>query len=320
MGGRRGAAAAGGPRRRAVRVGGGERDGPAGTDALAAALPDAAPPADLADGPPLALWYFARHPDASRQVFLRHEPPAGDVWRFAAARANLPLPDDDTLARRYRAALAALGTPAVWAEVFRVGDVLCLLGRAESRLRYRPALAADGAVDYEAFRPARRVFVQYHPADGAVLVCGPLSPAETDRFLLALAAVLGSPVALRPDALALDRLKEPFAGPPDAADMEAVRVRALHLCYPAADGGRVLKLETRATDADDALDELLRAHVRPDGLAALRVCHAELQVHLREPFGPRPVRLKLWPDRATILQPDASTRVLRCLARWGLLA
>ena len=116
----------------------------------------------------------------------------------------------------------------------------------------------------------------------------------------------------------LDPLKGPFRPLPDSDDMESVRVRAIHLRYPARAGRRQLKFETLSSDGPFAIEEMLRAHVPDEALKGLRVTHAELQVRLRIEGGSRNYVIRLWPDRSNIGQTPLGDRFRNCLGRWGL--
>jgi hypothetical protein len=103
---------------------------------------------------------------------------------------------------------------------------------------------------------------------------------------------------------------------PDEPDMDPPRVRTLHLRYPARFGRRTLKLETRASDAPDAIDQLVRAHVADP--STLAVSYAELEVRIRSGGRPRAHLIRLWPDRCSLGQSPVGDRLRHCLSRWGL--
>jgi hypothetical protein len=100
--------------------------------------------------------------------------------------------------------------------------------------------------------------------------------------------------------------------------MESVRVRSLHLRYPARAGRRRLTFETSASDEPTAIEEMLRAHVADGVLDDLRVTHAELQVRLRIEGGSRNYVIRLWPDSSNLGHTPLGDRFRSCLERWGL--
>ena len=96
-------------------------------------------------------------------------------------------------------------------------------------------------------------------------------------------------------------------------------MKALHLSYPERWGRRRVKLETLASDAPAAIEELLAAHAGEPGLLErLRVCHAELQVKLAMDGRPKTHVIRLWPDRSNLGETPLGVRLRACLSRWGL--
>src|SRR5947209_4361015 len=100
--------------------------------------------------------------------------------------------------------------------------------------------------------------------------------------------------------------------------MEQIRLKALHLQYPAHAGRRQVKLETLASDEGSAVEQLLRSHLRGGVLEQLRVCHAELQVRLRVAGQSKNYLIRLWPDRCNLGQSPLGDRFRACLQHWGL--
>ena len=115
----------------------------------------------------------------------------------------------------------------------------------------------------------------------------------------------------------LDKLKRPVLLLPDAEDMEAVRVKTLHLRYPSRFGRRGLRLETLLSATPDAIEELLKSHVG-EKVSELAVCHAEIQVRLRAGDRTKSHLIRLWPDRCNLNQTPLGERLRRWLARWGI--
>jgi len=160
--------------------------------------------------------------------------------------------------------------------------------------------AADGGPAVERLRPALAVLFAYAPADGTVRLKAPVRAGDRVRELFDLfgRAVLGRPVTGVGEAFDLERLKRPLALLPDESDMDPPRVRTLHLRYPARFGRRTLKLETRASDAPDAIEQLVLAHVTDP--TTLAVCYAELEVRIHSGGRPRTHLVRLWPDRSSL--------------------
>src|SRR5947209_3319511 len=74
-----------------------------------------------------------------------------------------------------------------------------------------------------------------------------------------------------------------------------------------------------AGDGPDAIDELLRAHLREGNPSdELQVCYAEVQVRLRTDGGSRNYLIRLWPDRCSLDQTPLGRRLRACLRRWGI--
>jgi hypothetical protein len=166
------------------------------------------------------------------------------------------------------------------------------------------------------------VFV-YEPATGRVLLRARWRAADLVLDLLRIfgRAVLG--VSLGPGCLApvfrLNRLKRPFDPPPDAADMESVRVKAVHLIYPERSGRRRVKLETLSGDNPSAVRLLLRRHGGESAvLSELDVHYAELEIRLRVSGWSRQYVVCLWADRCNLEQTALGDRIRACLVRWGL--
>lgn len=119
-------------------------------------------------------------------------------------------------------------------------------------------------------------------------------------------------------AFDLDRLKQPFHPLPDAADMVSVRLKALHLRYPARAGRRCVRLETLPGDHPTAMEDLLRAHVGETG-PDLRVAYAEIEVRFLIDGRPKTRLVRLWRDRSNLDQSALGERLRSCLERWGLI-
>ena len=285
------------------------------------------PPDSVPGGVPLALWFFLRHPSLFREVFLHHEIEDVDSWRTGHAVAGIALSDLDGKAGALAEGLRAFYRPRLGSVPFcsidahRLRESFCFVTQVADRLQFLPAFTESGQATTQRLRPAQTTLLVYYPEDGTVLAQSPLRSRQriADLFTLFGTAVLGCPVASEDAAFDLDPLKEPFHPLPDAQDMEMVRVKALHLRYPARAGRRQLKLETLSSDEPSAIDHLLYSHVGDGNLRVLRVCHAELQVWLRIDGQRKSYAIRLWPNRSNLNQTPLGDRFRSCLERWGLV-
>lgn len=302
----------------------------AARDALAhlleAAGEDALPPDAIPGGAPLALWFFLHHADLFHQVFLHHEIRELDSWRTAQAPPGLGTQD---LAGRTQALATALreffrlheGTVGFCtADAYRLSEAVCFVGQVADRLQFLEAFTDGGKLTSARVRPALPVLFVYYPQDGRVFLKSHLRSRDRTRDLLQRfgQAILGSPVACDDHAFDLEVLLRPFHPLPDEEDMDLIRLKTLHLRYPERAGRRLVKLETLVSDQQDALDELLQAHLRCDAREQLQVCYAELQVRLRVAGGAKNYLIRLWPDRCNLNQTQLGDRFRACLRRWGL--
>jgi hypothetical protein len=300
------------------------RDGTA--HLLAAAEGGILPPASVPAGAPLAMFFLLHEPDLFHEVFVRHEIREVRCWRDATTLPGLA-PD----ARPATAALAAAvqelfrlreGTGKFCAaDHCRIGDSHCFAAQVADRPRLLDAFSDDGRPAAVRVRPAVPLLFVYRPRDGAVMLKSNLRSPDRVRELFAAfgRAVLGTAVEYRGAAFDLERLKAPFRPQPDAPDMEAVRVKTLHLSYPERWGRRRVKLETRTGDAPSAIEELVAAHAGEPGLLdRLRVCHAELQVNLSTNGRRKTHVVRLWPDRSNLGETPLGVRLRVCLVRWGI--
>jgi len=302
----------------------------AGRDAnehlIEAAAEGDVPPESVPAGVPLVLWFLLRHPDVFREVFLHYESREVDSWRSGRAPTSVELPDT-------KAAAAALGDVVrrffggrqgaarlIAAEVHQFPDALCFVARIAGRLRFEESFTKGRRSIRKGLRSTRLVVFAYYPDTGMILFKSDLRSREraTTLFHLLGKAALGVRVSCDTHAFDLELLKWPFHPLPDAADVEMVRVKSLHLRYPARAGRRQLKLETLESDEPAAMDALLRAHVGDRALTQLRVSHAELQVRLREKLGRRSHTIQLWPDRSSLGHTPLGDRLRACLKRWGI--
>ncbi len=282
------------------------------------------PPADVPAGPALALWFLVHRPDVFREVFFHHEVRELDCWRAARAKPRLVIADLDARAARLAASVGEFfqkteGTGQfVTAAAHRVGKTCFFAVRVSDRLRLLDGFTAAGEPGTQPFRPAVRLLFAYR-ADGVVQLQCRVRAADrvADLFRRFGEAALDCRVELSRSFFDLDRLKAPFRPLPDAADMETVRVRALHLCYPGSAGRRGIKLETVAADRSGAIERLLNRHTGRT-LARLRVSFAELQVRFRVNGRTKNYPVRLWPDRCDLDHTPLGERIRRCLARWGL--
>lgn len=301
-----------------------------GQDATAhlveAAGNDRVPPADIPAGPPLALWFLMHEPKLFREVLLHHE---GETrpWRIARTVAGLRL---DSLPRRAAALARAVGelfhagagvARYCVSEARRLGDAYCFTAWVADRPRPVETFTG-GRLSLRHERPALTVCFAYEPCDGTVLLRAPVRSEDraAELFRCFGRSVLGLPITGTGYTFDLDRLKLPFHPLPDAGDMEQVRVRALHLRYPARLARRLVRLETHTNDCPTAIEDLLRLHVvgYEMGSDDLRVAYAELQVRLRTHDGGRAHVIRLWPDRCSLDHTPFGRRLRDCLCRWGL--
>lgn len=303
-----------------------ELSGPdAGAHLLDAAAGGTLPTDDVPGGNPLALWFLVHRPDLFQEVFFHHEVAEVESWRTARAAADLPVGDLAAKARELGEEVRAFfrrsaGTGRFCAvEARRLPDAVCFAARVADRIQLVEAFSEDGAPSLKRLCPALTVLFAYRPCDGTVRLKSPLRAADRvqelfQRFGL---SVLGQPVTGFGEGFDLDRLKRPILLLPDAGDMEAVRVRALHLRYPARMNRRGIRLESPSGDHPDAIGELLRAHVG-ERAGELAVWYAELQVRLRVGDRRRTILIRLWPDRCNLTQSPLGDRLRTCLTRWGL--
>lgn len=285
------------------------------------------PPDHVPGGAPLALWFLLHHPDLFHEVFLHHEIREVDSWRTAKAPAHLRLLDLDPRARALAATLrkffqAHEGTGRFCAvEGYQLPEAACFVAHVADRLQFFQTFTDAGRPTRQRLRPARQVLFVYYPRDGTVLFQSHLRSRERTAGLLECfgQAVLGAQVIPCQDAFHLDLLKQPFHPLRDAADMEMVRVKALHLRSPERHGRRLIKLETLASDTPSAIDHLLLSVGGRAGLVHLQVCHAELQVRLRLGGRSKNFSIRLWPNRCNLSLTALGNRFRACLKRWGLL-
>jgi hypothetical protein len=293
---------------------------------LQAAEPEHLPPAGVPDGAPVALWFLLHRPDFFHEVFLRHESREGACWRTARVQEELALRDVDARARALENELRAFfrrggaETPSCAVESRRLAGAYCFTAQVSDRLQFYQVFTDEGRVATHRARPALTVAFAYYPKSGTVLLESPLRPGDRAEELLRRLsqAVLGVLPFAGENPYDLDPLKGPFRPLPDSDDMESVRLKALHLHYPASAGRRRLELETLSSDGPFAIEQMLRAH-SPDGVIKdLRVTHAELQIRLRVGGGTRDHVIRLWPDRSNLGPTSLGDRFRTCLSRWGL--
>jgi hypothetical protein len=297
-----------------------------GVDHLLEADAASQAPALVPAGAPLALWYALHQPVLFRTVHLQHQIEAVEIWRHGRATPGLDLGDlaakAGLLAEGVRTFLrtGVRNLPCCRAEASALADGCFFDVRAAERLRFLDTFGDDGLPLRQKVRPARSLLFVYRPDDGSVLLSCPLRSCDRIAGLFALfgQAVLGSAVVVTEVAFDLDRLKEPFHPLPDAPDVERVRLKALHLRYPARAGQRLVKLESHASDRPAAIAELLAAHVRAHDAPDLRVSYAELQVDRRVEAGRKTDTIRLWVNRSNLPRSPLGDRYRAALVRWGL--
>jgi hypothetical protein len=285
------------------------------------------PPDSITSGAPLALWFLLRHPTTFREVFFQHEIGEIDCWRTGRAKAGLPISDLSDKSSALADALREYFLPQAGAGAFCTavahwaGGSLCFVAQVADRLQFISAFSENGKSMTYGLRPAQPVLFVYRPEDGSVSLMSRLRSRERIAALFALfgRVVLDGPVSWDDAAFDLDVLKGPFRPLPDAPDMESIRLKSLHLRYPAQAGRRQIKLETLSTDGPVAMETLLAAHVGSGVMGQLRVSHAELQVKLRIEGRCKSYPIRLWRNRSNISRSPVGDRFRACLERWGLV-
>jgi hypothetical protein len=287
------------------------------------------PPETLPGDPARALWFFLWHPATFRDVLLQREVGEIDAWRTAQGPADRSVTDLPNRQRDLAESLQAFfrmhdGTGRYCVvDAFTRNGATCFAAYLSDRLQLFDVFTDVGKRATRADRPAIPLLFVYEPASGVILLMTRLRSTRRILDLVRLfgKAVLGAELGgdcLRP-AYRLDVLKRQFDLPADRSDMEAARVKSLHLAYPERSGRRRIKLETLAGDDRFAIRELLRTHVGDDAtLDALDVQYAELEVRLRAACGRTAHVIRLWPDRTNLSQTPTGDRFRACLRRWGL--
>jgi hypothetical protein len=285
------------------------------------------PPGNVPSGAPLALWFFLYNPRLFDEVFFHHEVREIRSWRVARTVPGLPPGDLQHNAAELEASLRKffrLGSVSgrfCTVEVRRIQDAVCFAAHVADRARLVEWFTERGQLAAARVRPARVLHFAYHPCDGTILLNAPLGPVERLHELLHCFAqsILSTAVEGFEDAFNLDRLKYHFHPPLDGTDMEMVRVRNLHLRYPAHRGPRQVKLETLSSDKQGAIEEMLRDHLcGAVTVDELRVSRAELQVRLNVGGRSKNYLVRLWPDRCNLSHTPIGIRLWRCLQRWDL--
>lgn len=303
-----------------------EMGGREGCAHLLEAAGKAAAPDTVPEGIPLALWFLLHAPDVFWDVFFHHEPQTLDPRYVGRAEPGLSVPDPAAGAQALAAALGAFfrehdgAGRGCTAQAYRLPGCVYVAAQVAGRDRIEDGFSPHGAVE-RLFLPAtRHVTFAYYPHDGTVLIRAPVRSPDRVAALLACFGrlVLGSPVAYPGACFALERLRHRFRPLPDAADMESVRLKALHLRYPGRAGRRQIRLDTVSGDAAGAVEDLLAAHAGDDTLAGCQVAHAVLQVRLRVAGRGKNYLVRLWPDRCDVGPGAIGDRLLACLRRWGL--
>ncbi len=304
-----------------------ELGGDEGIAHLLEAAGDTAPPPDtVPDGIPLALWFLLHRSDHFWEVFFHHEPQTADPRYVGRAPPGLSVRDPDGRMGSLAAALGSFfrerdGTGrACTAQAYRLPEGVYIAARVAGRNRIEEGVTGHGEGESRCRPLTARVTFAYYPQDGTVLLRAPVRSPDRVAELLACfgRAVLGSPVGYPGAAFALERLRHPFRPLADAADMEGVRLKALHVQYPGRSGRRRVSVETRTSDAPGAVHDLLAAHAGGEALAGSRVVHAVLQVRLRIAGRVKNYLVRLWPDRCDTGPGAIGDRLLACVRRWGL--
>ncbi len=291
---------------------------------LEAAGDEEIPGVEISGGPALALWFLLYQPRLFHEVFFHHEVEDVRAWRSARAAANLRIDDLSAAAAALAEELRTFfgrgtgGARFCVVEAHRLPEADWFAARVADRVQLVDGFTDTGRPAVYRVRPALAVLFSYSPDDGAVLLKSHLR--ATDR-VCELArrfgrAVFGQELSGFGETFDLEKFKHPLALLPDAGDMELVRVKALHLCYPERYGRRSIKLETPTHDVPDAVWQMLRNHV-PDA-SGLLVSFAEIQVRLRVAGRSKHIFIRLWPDRCSLDRTALGVRLRRCLRLWGL--
>jgi hypothetical protein len=287
------------------------------------------PPDAVPDGAARALWFFLHHPALFHDVLLQQEVAETGAWRVAQAPAGHRADDlfgrrdalADTLREFFRRQEGTGRYSAV--DAFPLHDAACFVAYVSDRLHVLDVFTDDGTYTTRTARLAVPLVFAYEPASGRITLKTRLRSRDrildlVQRFGRSVLGVELPPDCLRP-TYRLDVLKRPFDPPPDAADMERVRVKALHLTYPERNGRRRVKLETLPGDGQHAIRDLLREHGgRGHTVDDCTVVYAELEVRLNVGGLRKPYVVRLWPDRSSLGQTPLGGRFHACLRRWGL--
>jgi hypothetical protein len=284
------------------------------------------PPQGIPSGAPLALWVLVHQPQHFHEVYFHHEVTGRDPWHTARAPEGLFLGRLKirriwlaAALRKFFRSREGIGRFCKVAS-YRMRGSCCFVAHVANRPQVFDTFSNHGWLVRRSLWLALPVVFVYFPEDGTVLLRSHVRSRERtgELFHLFGTAALGKPVTFGTPIYNLEILKNPFDPLPDASDMEAVHVRALHLRYPDRSGKRMLKLHTLANDHATAIHDLLKSHVDRADLAHLRVTHAELQVRLRLDARRKNYAIQLWPNRCTLPQSPLGDRFRACLRRWGL--
>ena len=282
------------------------------------------PPADVPAGEGVALWYLVNRPDVFRSVFQRHRPVTTGYWRIGRTTPHLPAQHLNERARDLATALPRVcsdyqGRPSAVVDGYATPEGFVFEAHVAERLR-RVTSAVEPERAVLTFRPISTVVFAYEAASGFVHLYSEIRSQSRAHALFEAVARHGLKHPLQPvtQAYDLERLKLLPTLWPDAIDMESVRVKSLTLSYPPHLARRKIVLDTSVADHPRAVYELLQAHVPSHLLSELSVTQAELLVRLSGTDGGRTLVVRLWPDACSLGYDWLGTRLLRCLARWGL--
>lgn len=285
---------------------------------LDAAWPDC-PPAGVARGTPLALWFLLRRPDFFDAVWRNHLHRDLDVSRAARVepcpKPKTPTDAPDRLLGELRALGLAQGWSVIRHDLSQAGALALVAERSATGKGVAESLPAG--LD----RPLQsdRLEFSWYPAQGTLLLHPGLGPEQHLLDLLAaFARSVGAGSLLAGPAFDTDRLRWPFPPPPDDLDLEEVRLKCLHLRYPERDGSRLVLLDTLETDTSAAVEELLDRHVPQETLLELGVHQADIQLRLRVGDGSRHHLIRLYPNFCDLGRGALGERLLACVRRWGL--
>ncbi len=296
---------------------------------LTAARGTRVPPEDVPGDTGIALWFLLRHPRLFHESFIKQEIGEPGAWWSISVPPGIAIAEPATRSealaeslKDYFRRIEGTGKFCL-VDMFPLNASCVFVAYLSDRLQLLDVFTEEGKYATQAARPAFAVLFVYQPEDGRVLLKTRLRGADRVLSLFQMFGKTVLDVKIDGGALAplyrLDVFKRKFDPPPDAEDMEMVRVRSLHLVYPERFGRRRVKLETLPGDRQFAILDLLNAHGGGESvLDQLDVLYAELQVRLRVEGRSMSYLIRLWPERCSLNHTALGKRFHACLQRWGI--